>query len=468
MSSTRRLFSRMFLEEYRLHAELFGRDRFLLFPVLTALLAGGGLFLFSLTGSSVATIVAGVHALVFFFGLQVGTIGLVGRDALRDVLGDVTLLVFSARTLPVSRRRLLGVFIWKDIAYYLVFFLTPLVVGFLPVGLTGGLSLGAVGLLWLTVAATFALGTGASLALAGIGTRSKLALVVVVAVLVVGIVRTPSTVVGFTPYAVYLQPTVPTALRAFVVLAAVLVAGPLLFQPTAGRSQRRTNPGRFRWLRSVTDVHTARALLEVGRSSGSVWKVGISLGVLFGVTVLLLDRLASATALDPSGGIAFGTLLGLGTFTTYNWVTQVDDPEEYLRYPDGMETVFRGKLRAFYACALPFGLGFLALGALGYPLTDLAFGVVVFPLVALYVFGLTAYLTGFSANELLFDTALFTVYGAGLALVSVPLLVAALAYGTAPMQSVGVALGVSILAAAIGALLAVRTPARWHEKLRTE
>lgn len=468
MSRTTRLFSRMFLEEYRLHAELFGRTRFLLFPVLTALVAGGGLFLFSLTGSSVATIVAGVHALVFFFGLQVGTIGLVGRDALRDVLGDVTLLVFSARTLPVSRRRLLGVFIWKDIVYYLLFFLTPLVVGFLPVGFTGGISAASLGLLWLTVAGTFALGTASSLALAGIGTRSKLALVVVVALLVVGIVREPATMVGFTPYAVYLQPMVPTALTSVVVLVGVLLAGPFLFQPSAGRSQRRTDPSRFRWLRSVTGVHTARALLEVGRSSGSVWKVGISLGVLFGVAVLLLERLASATALAPSGGIAFGTLLGLGTFTTYNWVTQVDDPDEYLRYPDGMETVFRGKLQAFYACALPFGFGFLALGAFRYPLADLALGVVVFPLVGLYVFGLTAYLTGFSANELLFDTALFGVYGAGLAAVSVPLLVAALAYGAAPAQSVGVAVGVAVLAAAVGAVLTARTPARWHEKLRTQ
>ncbi len=458
----------MLLEEYRLHAELFGRDRFLVFPVVTALLAGGGLYLFSLTGSSIETIIAGLHALVFFFGLQVGTIGLVGRDALRDVLGDVTLLVFSARTLPVSRRRLLAVFIWKDIVYYLVFFLTPVVVGFVPVGLTGGLSVPTVGLLWVTVAATFALGTGGSLALAGIGTRSKLGLVAVVAAAVAGIVLDPTTMVGLTPYAVFVDPGLDTAAGSLVVLAVVIVAGPLVFQPSSARSLRRTDPDRFRRLRSLTDVHTARSLLEVSRSSGSIWKVGVSLGVLFGVAFLLLDRLAVATALDPSGGIAFGTLLGLGTFTTYNWVTQVDDPDEYLRYPDGLTAVFRGKLAAFYICSLPFALGFLALGALRYPPTDLLVGVAVFPLVALYVFGLTAYLTGFSANELLFDTALFAVYGAGLALVSVPLLVAALAYGTAPLQSTAVALGVAVVAAAFGAVLATRTPGRWHDRLRSE
>jgi hypothetical protein len=464
---TSRLFSRMLLEEYRLHAELFGRSRFLVFPVMTALIAAAGLSLLSLTGSSLETIIAGLHALVFFFGLQVGTIGLVGRDALRDVLGDVTLLVFSARTLPVSRRRLLAVFIWKDIVYYLAFFLTPVVVGFVPIGRTGGLSVLSIGLLWLTVAGTFALGTGGSLALVGVGSRSKLAFLAVVAALVAAFLADPVTLVGLTPYALFADPGLETAASSLTVLAAVLVTGPLIFEPSAGRALRRTDPTRFRRLRSLTDAHTARSLVEVGRSSGSVWKVGVSLGVLFGVAVLLLDRLAAATALDPSGGIAFGTLLGLGTFTTYNWVTQVDDPEEYLRYPDGLAAVFRGKLAAFYVCSIPFALGFLALGALRYPLTDLLVGVAVFPLVALYVFGLTAYLAGFSANELLFDTVLFAAYGGGLALVSVPLLVAALAHGTAPLRSMSVALGVSVAAAAVGGTLTARAPARWHDRLRS-
>jgi hypothetical protein len=91
----------------------------------------------------------------------------------------------------------------------------------------------------------------------------------------------------------------------------------------------------------------------------------------------------------------------------------------------------------------------------------------VFPLISLYVFGVTAYLTGLSANELLFDTALFAVYGVGLAAIAVPLLVAALAYGTAPLVSTGVAVGLSVVAAGVGALLARRCGPRWHDRLRT-
>ena len=458
----------MLREEYRLHAELFGSRRFLAMPLVVAVVAGGGLRLLAWSGTPVGTIVAGTHALVFFFGLQVGTIGLVGRDALRDVLGETTLLVFSGRTLPLSPRRLLGTFVLKDIVYYLVFFLTPLVAGFLALAGAGGLAPGAVALLWVTVGATFALGSGTSLALASLGARSKGTLAATVAALAVGLFLFPSAAVGLTPYALYTEPTAANVLASAVVVLVALVSGIALFDPAARSGVRRIDPDRFERLRRLGGVYTARSLLEVSRSSGSVWKAGFSLGVLFAVAALLLDRLAAATTLSPSGGIAFGTLLGLGTFTTYNWVTQSDSPREFLRYPAGLGAAFRGKRRAFFVLSLPFGAGYLALAAVWYPIADLLVGAAVLPLVSMYVFGLTAYLTGFSPNELLFDTLTFAVYGAGLAAVSVPLLVAALAYGETPTVAVGASLVLCLGAALVGLVLARRAPARWHERLRTE
>ena len=467
MGSGSGLFARMLREEYRLHAELFGGRRFLALPLVVAAVAGGGARLLVFSGTPVGSIVAGTHALVFFFGLQVGTIGLVGRDALRDVLGETTLLVFSGRTLPLSQRRLLGVFVLKDIVYYLVFFLTPLAVGFLPLVSPNGLAPRAVASLWVSVGATFALGSGTSLTLASLGGRSKPALAAVVTALAAAVFLYPSAAIGLTPYAVYTDPTAANALVSAVVVLAALVAGIALFDPATHRGVRRLDSDRFERLRALGGVYTARSLLEVSRSSGSVWKAGFSLGVLFAVAALVLDRLAAATTLSPSGGIAFGTLLGLGTFTTYNWVTQSDSPREFLRYPDGLGAALRGKRRAFFVLSLPFGLGYLGLAAVWYPVVDLLVGAVVFPLVSLYVFGLTAYLTGFSPNELLFDTVTFAVYGACLAAVSVPLLVTALAYGETPTGALGASLAVSLAAAVVGVVLARRAPARWHERLRT-
>jgi hypothetical protein len=462
------LFRRMLVEEFRMHTHLFGKRRFVTFPLFAALMVSGGTWLLGLTGTAMDTVVAGVHLLVFFMGLQVGTAGLVGRDAMRDVLGDMTLLVFSGRTLPVSRRRLLTVFLAKDLVYYFVLFLTPIVAGFVPFTAVGEISVTRLGLLWVTVTGTFALGAGTSLTLAGIGSRTRLGVAVVLGVIVAALVAIPGELLAFTPYGVTLEWGPTRVAQGFVPLAVLLVVGPLAFEPSSDRSVRRIDFSRFEQLRAYGDGMSARALLEVTRSSGSVWKVVFSLGVMFGVAALLLDRIVAASSIDPSAGIAFGTLLGLGTYTTYNWVTQNDDPREYLRYPRGMDAVFRGKRRAFFTLSLPTGFGFLGVAAIWYPPVDLLLGVVIFPLVSVYVFGVTAYITGLSANELLFNTSLFALYGAAIAVVAVPLLVAALAYGTAPGESLAVALGVAVVAAAIGAGLSRRLGTRWHRKLRAE
>ena len=460
------LFSRMLHEELRLHAELFGSRRFVAFPVFVAALVAGAVQLLLVTETALGAIVAGIHLLVLFFGLQVGTMGLIGRDAMRDVLGDVTLLVFAARTLPVSRRRLLATFLAKDLCYYVILFVTPVAVGFVPLVVTGEFAPAGVVLLWLTVGATFAFGAAASLTLAGIGTRSTAGLLVLVAALGVGVVLAPATTITLTPYGLYADPSLTTAITGLAPTLALTIAGPLVFEPPGSGGVRRIETDRFRQLQTRLGALAARPLLEVSRSSGSVWKVAFSLGILFAVTALLLDRLVIATALDPSAGIAFGTLLGLGTFTTYNWVTQFDDPREYLRYPADLDDVFAGKQRAFLLLSVPTGLVYLALAGIWYPPADLLVGAVVFPLVAIYVFGVTGYLTGLAPNELLFDTPLFALYGLALATVAVPLLVAGLAAGDAPLVANGSAIGISALAALVGVGLSRRTGRRWHRRLR--
>jgi hypothetical protein len=462
------LFRRMLREEVRLHADLFGTRRFLALPVFVASIVAGAAWLLGLTGTETETVVAGIHALVFFFGLQVGTIGLVGRDAMRNALGETTLLVFSARTLPLSRQRLLATFLVKDLVYYLGFFLTPVVAGFAVLAVTGDFAAGKLGVLWISVTGTFALGAASSLTLAGIATRSRIALFVTLLVLVGSLVFAPLEVVSLSPYGAYLDLSVGSVALGFAPLVVLLVAGPVVFEPPSSGGVRRIEGDWFGRLQSRWDSQTARALLEVSRSSGSVWKVAFSLGVLFAVTALLLDRIVAATAIEPSGGIAFGTLLGLGTFTTYNWVTQLDDAREYLRYPERMDAVFAGKRRAFFVLSMPTGLLYLALAGVWYPTADLLFGVVVFPLVSVYVYGVTAYLTGLSPGELLFDTVRFGVYGIALAAVAVPLLVSALAYGEFPVQSGGVAVALSAVAALVGVVLARRTGSRWHGRLRRE
>ncbi len=462
------VFRRMLVEEYRMHTELFGRGRFIGFPLFTAVLVAGGVWLLEATGTNLESIIAGLFVLVFLFGLQVGTIGLIGRDAMRNLLGDITLLVFSGRTLPISRRQLLATFLLKDLVYYIGLFLTPIALGFLPLVTAGEMSFGAVGILWVALSATFAFGAGASLALAGIATRSVGAIVAVIVSLVGVFVAAPELLVTVSPYGLYANPGIESAIASIVGVLTVLIAGPLLFEPPTGGGVRRIENRRFNQLADRGGFFFARSVLEVARSSGSVWKVIFSLGILFAVAALVLERVVAATALEPSAGIAFGTLLGLGSFTTYNWVTQLDDNREYLRYPVSYSAVFAGKFRAFLALSLPTGVGYLALAGIWYPGFELLLGVLVFPLVSIYVFGVTAYLTGLSPNELLFNTPLFALYGAALASVAVPLLVAALAFGEFPVYSTLFSLVLAVATAVVGLLLVQASGKKWERSLRAQ
>ena len=460
------LFRWLVREEWRLHSHLFGGGRFATFPVVVAALTAVGTWLLPLTGTPIETVAGGLVALVAFFGLQVGTIGLVGRDALRDVLGELTLLVFSARTLPLSWRRLLTTFLLKDVCYYTGFVLTPAVAGYGVIAVASGTAPAGVALLWLAVVAAFAFGASLSLALVAVATRNRLAFaggLVAGTLAVVGLGVDP---VVYTPYALYADPSPGTAVRAVLPTLALAAVGIALFRPVddAGSARHRTPERLFT---GISDPLTRQSLLSVARSSGSVGKVVFSMGVLFAVTALLLDRITAATGIRPQPGVAFGTLLGLGAFTTYSWVTQFDSPRSYLRYPVAYADVFAGTLRAYLVLSLSAAAAYLAVATLWYPAAALAVGALVVPGVAVYVFGVAAYLTGLSPNELLFDTALFTVFGAALAALAVPLLVVALVVSLAPLAAVGGAVALATVAGAVGWWLTGRAGPRWEARLRS-
>lgn len=75
-----------------------------------------------------------VQALGGFLGLAVGMVGFSSRDAMRNVLGPMNLLVYSSRTLPVPEKKLLFDFVVKDLVYYTTLFLVPVALGPLLLG----------------------------------------------------------------------------------------------------------------------------------------------------------------------------------------------------------------------------------------------------------------------------------------------------------------------------------------------
>ena len=482
---TRRVFVEMFREEWRLHSRLFGGGRFAAFPLLVVALVAGTTELLVVTGTAPDTVFAGLHALALVFGLHTGSIGLVGRDALRGLLGDLTLLVFSARTLPLSRGRLLGVFVVKDVVYYTALFLLPMALGTLPAVLaSGGGTAGAgatagaggaggvamsVLLVWTTLTLTFVLGIGTMLA--GVG-LSRLGLPGWVGLAGVGAAAGAAwagglDVVAYTPYGVFLAPAPVRVAGAAALLGAVFLVGALTFGPTDRPRTRTVTPTFRRWLGRVGDPVAAKTLLDVHRSAGGVWKVLFSGAILFGVTAALVDLAGRITGVSPSVGVSFGAVLGLSGFTTYNWLTQAEDVDPYLAQPLSVADVFAGKLRAFLLLGPLAGLGFylLALAWRGGRPLEAAVGAALLVGVACYIFGVTVYLTGLSPDEFLFDTALYAVFGAAMVVPLVPVLLVGFAVDLSPPVLAGLAAG-SLLLGAVGLGLFRRSVPRWERRYR--
>lgn len=465
------LFRWMLREEWRLHASLFGGRRFAAFPLVVALVTAAAVFALVETGTSLSAVIAGLHALVFAFGLHTGSIGLVGRDAIDDVLGELTLLVFSARTLPLSRRRLLAHFLVKDAVYYSGLFLVPITLAFLAAVGRDGFTPASVALLWVSTTATFLVGLAITLGVVGLAMKGIVGWVSAGAVGtgVIALWYLGVDVLAATPYALYRSPSVLAVAGTIATVAVATATGLYAFEPVESSPTRTVEPALERWRSRLRDESgiTAKTVLDVARSSGGLWKVVFSGGILFVVSTGLIELAERITGVAPSVGVTFGILLGLSAFTTYNWVTMYDDPESYLYYPIGVSDLFVAKRYALVLIGLPTALAYFGLAAVLFDAEFLDSVAGLFLLVGVhqYLFGLTTALAGFHPNEFLFDTLLFALFTAAVALVLVPALIVALV--VTPLSGTTIAAlgagGVALLV--VGEVLFRFAVARWSDRL---
>ncbi len=466
-STTRLVFIGMLREEWRLHSRLFGGVRFALFPLIVFGLVTGAVWLLTYVETAIETILLGIHLLVFLFGLHTGSVGFIGRDALRNLLGDLTLLVFSARTLPISRRRLLGVFIMKDLLYYAGLFLLPVALGVAPIWLLEGGSIAEIAWLWMTLLGMFALGIVSTLTLIGLAGRGLPRALIAGAIiaLIAAAWYLEIDPIGLTAYGAFIEPSAPAVLVPVGVIVVLGVIATVSFTVESHRVERRTQPRYRRWFGYIGDPIATKTLLDVDRSSGGFAKVLFSGAILFGVTAALVEFAGEVTGIEPSVELAYGMILGLTGFTTYNWLTQSDDIEGYLFHPLDVASVYRAKLRAFFIIGPVVALVFYTIGVLwqGGSLLSALTGAILTVGVTAYVFGVTIYLAGISPNEFLFDSLLFTLFAGAMMVALVPLLVIAFAVsplGVEVLAAVGLG---GVLLFALGLLAFNRAVDRWSQ-----
>jgi hypothetical protein len=465
-SKTWLVFRAMVREEHRLHAALFGGQRFGALPVFVAVASMATVAALQFTGTDATAIADGTRVLALAFGLYTGTAGLVGDDLLERALGETEVLLSTAGYLPLSRRRLLGVFLVKDAGYYALFFLLPICVGFAPLAATGALEPTALVALWTSLLVAFVVGMVATFT--AIAARTRGVPSWVLGIVVAGGVGA----VWFTGNASAVwNAVVATGFgHALVVLVGALVAGAgalAVYVPTH-RDPAETRQNQFGPLASaIRDENglVARTLLDLARSSGGLLKPVVSAAILLALAAFLVDVVARIVGVAPKPGVFFGTILSLSAFTTYNWLTQFDSIDGYLVLPVSVPAVFRAKRVAFLLTGLPTSIAayIVVLVVYDVSLVDAVVGLSLLGGLSLYLFGLTVALAGFDPNEFLFDAGRFALFTAGVAVPVVPVLLVAFATASGPIPATYAAglVTVSGFLAAVGTLLAERAGPRW-------
>ncbi len=454
-----RLLGEMTREEWRLHSRLFGGARFAAFPVVVALLVGVTTELLVRTGTDISHVLAGLHVLVVLLGLQTGTVGLVGRDMLRNLLGDVTLILSASRTLPVAHRRLLGLFVVKDVGYYAVLFLLPVAVGLLPAVLAGPALVAGLppalqlALVWASLVLSFLLGIAITLLAVGVTSQGVPAPVVGLGIggLAAWVWLAGIDLVPWTPYGLLETGSWSQALIVIVGVVVLAVAAASILDVETRTPARRTAPAFARWRRFLVDPVATKSLLDLHRSTGGAGKVLFSGGVLFLVSIGLFELASRITGLTPSVGICFGAILGLTSFTTYNWITEFDDLDSYLSLPLDVTDVIQAKLRAMLVVGPPVALVLYALAVAWQttPWLEALLGLLLLSGVGFYVLGLTVRMAGLSPNRFLFDAPRFAIFSVAMMVPMVPALIVGLALSPpSPSLALGLALLAAVMAAA--------------------
>jgi len=130
MKKEESLVKRMIKEEWRMHSTLYKGRSFAFFPVLVFLFT----FTFAYATAKYSTlgpepVGTALVVLAAFLGLGIGNLNYSGRDAWRNLLGDTSYLVYSSRTLPISRKKILAQLVLKELIYYTGLFLLPVALG---------------------------------------------------------------------------------------------------------------------------------------------------------------------------------------------------------------------------------------------------------------------------------------------------------------------------------------------------
>jgi hypothetical protein len=414
------LFTTMVKEEWRVHSTMFGSLSFALFPVMIFGIALMGSFLIPLMRT---TLPAGnltliVHANYLMLGIMVGGFGLLGNEVMNRRFGQASLLVYSARSLPLSEKFIFLNFVVKDTVYYFFLWVLPFGFGYILASPFTGVPLAGALLLLLTLTLSFLFGLCGVFFLSALYTRSRPLLWLVLLAVCVGIgglaaMTGINPVLFFPPLLLNSAFTWVNFLISCAVLALLFAISIMLFNPESVGSEKTYRDSFAPLMRRFTFLPNpplaAKDTLDLYRSGSLVGQTIFSFLLPLAVIWFFLSLLGP---FFPPHGLLFIVAVTTGVIasTMYTWVTMFDTFGPYACLPVAVSTLIASKLTTFAVLQVIPAIFIAAIALLSGEIAYLIPAVVLGISVSFYAVGIMAWLCGLSPNVLVYDVKVLFVY----------------------------------------------------------
>jgi MFS family permease len=406
----------MMLEEIRMQAAMIGKFQFIFFSVFIAIFA----FILSvlspliLESTSMREVYFLIHIIVVAYGMGVGAFGLFADQIMERRFGEVNFLLTTPTTQPISFRSVFLAFYVKDVIYYLLISIIPLIAGIvLSIPFTS-FQLTSVLFLGLTITFSFLLGISFSFFMSSLYVRWKIAGGVVAAAVAIAVVGSYLTswynLEQILPTLMFQYSGNPLYLGFALVLILLFSAFAVRFiKVEFGRKTFRFKPDvaptveKFSFTKRYSKL-MAKEWLDIKRSETLYPIMGAYIGPLIFLWFTLWF-LRNVLVLPIHFNIVFYSgMIGLFSVTIYSWLNNTDAPDFYQVLPVTVPRLIRTKMLMFVLLTYAMSAVFLViLSVLNSELHLLWLGLLVAFITITYTLTATAYLTGLRTNVYLFD-----------------------------------------------------------------
>lgn len=407
------MFWAMVKEEWRTHSTMFGSAMFGLFPFLILMLS----FVFSV-GSPFFISFLGVtdfwllfHYFFLLFGVIVGAFGLLGKEFMNRRFGQASLVAYSSRSLPVSEWLIFLNFFLKDLLYYFVLWILPIIGGFFLSGFFINFSIN-FSLLLFSVFLSFMLGLSSSFILSSIYSYSSKLLIFLVLVggALLFLRGFNLDFLYFLPsYSLFINPSMNQVVYSVIIISLFSFIS-LFFLRVDYSSKTRFFKNWFTHFSNFfKDFFVSKDLLDLHRSEGGLGKILFSflfpLLIVWVVLFFFLNIISVGNFF-----LLFCVLLGIISSSMYNWVTEFDVFTSYEFLPVKVSSVLKSKIITYwllnivsvfivvFACFQSNNVNFLFHGLFAFIVSSA------------YTLATTLFLTGLYPNLLLYNPRVLFTY----------------------------------------------------------